>query len=570
MQLRFRSTSARASSGAATAGRGCLTLFFAFFLLIGAAATVALAVQAFHEAEVWGWPEHPCTIVAATVEETGQASSPYRPSVRFVYEIDGVRYESDRLTLASVDTASYDRAREPSDRYLVGSEATCRVDPENPAEAVLEARFPWIGLVSLLPLLFVAVGAGGMYLVWRRSGRSTVETVSISQRAAGRSTGHRIGLVIGIVFTIVGGGLSIFLVIVPLTRVAMALDWVETPAVVISSTVRSWSSDDGTSYRTDIVYEYHAGGRSWRSNRLRFFPGSSGDLADHREMVDRYPEGASTTCWVDPDDPSRSVLDRRPGLVFLIGLLPLVFLLAGVAVTLHSLRSGRERRPIETAGTASPQQAQGGDAIGSGELRPDAGPWAKVAGITIFAAIWNGIVGIFVWQVVEGFRRGDPEWFLTVFMIPFVLVGLALIGGIVYTTLAAFNPRPTLTVSPLAPRLGDELHVEWSFSGRVARIRRLEITLEGHEKASYRRGTDTHTDRQVFASMPLFVGDNPWVIGRGNAAATIPEDTMHSWSSANNAIVWSIVVHGDIPRWPDVMETFEIEVRPLSRERLLP
>ena len=50
----------------------------------------------------------------------------------------------------------------------------------------------------------------------------------------------------------------------------------------------------------------------------------------------------------------------------------------------------------------------------------------------------------------------------------------------------------------------------------------------------------------------------------------IPEDTMHSFASPNNEVVWSLVVSGDIPRWPDVDETFDIEVRPLAAERLLP
>ena len=45
---------------------------------------------------------------------------------------------------------------------------------------------------------------------------------------------------------------------------------------------------------------------------------------------------------------------------------------------------------------------------------------------------------------------------------------------------------------------------------------------------------------------------------------------MHSFSSDNNAVVWSLVVHGEIDRWPDVSESYEVEVRPLPKARLLP
>jgi hypothetical protein len=155
-------------------------------------------------------------------------------------------------------------------------------------------------------------------------------------------------------------------------------------------------------------------------------------------------------------------------------------------------------------------------------------------------------------------------------MIPFVAVGLALVAGIFYFTLALANPRPRISMSPPRPRLGDRLDIEWSFAGRASRISALRIVLEGLEKATYRRGTDTHTDREVFASMTLVETSVEWEIARGRASVEIPEDTMHSFDGGNNAIVWAIHVHGEIGRWPDVAETFEIEVRPLSRERLLP
>jgi hypothetical protein len=37
---------------------------------------------------------------------------------------------------------------------------------------------------------------------------------------------------------------------------------------------------------------------------------------------------------------------------------------------------------------------------------------------------------------------------------------------------------------------------------------------------------------------------------------------MHSFKSANNKIVWTLQLSGEIPRWPDVSEEFEIDVLP--------
>lgn len=549
-------------------GRIFGTLFFLVFFLMGAGFAVAILVAAYQEAAVWVWPEVECTILSAGVEETGDDRDPYRPTVAYSYTVDGRTFEGHTLTRADATTSSYDTARGPSDRYPVGAQTACRVNPDDPSESVLERRPPWIVFVVLLPLIFVAVGAGGIIFIWRKSPAigGVGRLRSISERArGGRNLGRRVELGVGLIFVAVGGVVSVFLLVLPAVRLVSALDWVETPATITASTLRSWSSDDGTSYAADILYEYDAGGRSWLSNRRSFFPmGSSGYEGAHA-TVERYPAGSSTTCHVDPDDPSRSVLENGFRPAYLIGLFPLIFLFVGLGVTAHALRARPPGTPATTARTQQPEH-EGVERV----LEPAAGPLAKIAGMLIVALFWNGIVSVFVWQAVQGFLHGSPEWFLTVFLIPFVLIGLALIGGIFYTVLAAFNPRPRLTISPAAPRLGTAMRVDWTFAGAVSRIERLRIVLEGSEKATYRRGTDTHTDREVFASFELIETSAEWEISRGTTEIAIPEDTMHSFASANNAVEWSLSVHGDIPHWPDVMESYDIEVRPLSRERMLP
>jgi len=549
-------------------GKGCLTVFFLVFLLMGGAFTIVIIGETLRETAVWFWPEVPCTILASGVEETGNDSDPYQPSVHFEYRIDGRDYEGRRVSRGDTSTSSYDKARRPADRHSPGSRATCRVNPDIPGDVVLERRLPWIGLVVFLPLIFVTVGAGGIYAVWKGDPKlgTSFRRESISQRAhQGKNLGRRIGLGVGLLFAAVGGSLSVFLLIVPATRLLSAAGWEERPATIKSSTLRSWSTDDGTSYGADVLYEYAAEGRQWISNRRSFFPMSSSDYEGAKTIVNRYPEGGTTSCFVDPNDPTRSVLDRSFQVVYLIGLFPLIFLLAGVGLTAHSLRVRSAAAPDSPESTDN-TEAYAAELV----LEPESGPIAKVVGMLLIATLWNGIVSIFVWQAVKGMQSGNPDWFLMVFLIPFVLVGLALIVGIFYTFLGAFNPRPKLTISPAAPRLGTRLRIEWSFHGQVSRISHLRIMLEGFEKATYRRGTDTHTDRQVFASLELVDTSSDWEISRGSTEVEIPEDTMHRFTSANNAVIWSLYVHGEIARWPDVMETFEIDVRPLTRERLLP
>jgi hypothetical protein len=37
---------------------------------------------------------------------------------------------------------------------------------------------------------------------------------------------------------------------------------------------------------------------------------------------------------------------------------------------------------------------------------------------------------------------------------------------------------------------------------------------------------------------------------------------MHSFSANNNKIIWTLTVKGEISRWPDVDESFDVTVSP--------
>ena len=50
-------------------------------------------------------------------------------------------------------------------------------------------------------------------------------------------------------------------------------------------------------------------------------------------------------------------------------------------------------------------------------------PFKALLGAIAIAAFWNGIVSVFVFQLFAEFH-----WFLALFLIPFVLIGLFIIG----------------------------------------------------------------------------------------------------------------------------------------------
>lgn len=87
------------------------------------------------------WPETLGRIVFITVDERENAdgSRLYYPSIMFEYEVNGKRYQSNRLNIReAVGYASAEEARATTSAYSIGKRVEIYYDPKNPRTAVLE------------------------------------------------------------------------------------------------------------------------------------------------------------------------------------------------------------------------------------------------------------------------------------------------------------------------------------------------------------------------------------------------------------------------------------------------
>lgn len=403
-----------------------------------------------------------------------------------------------------------------------------------------------------------------------------MKAISRSKSAAA-SSGCVIRMV-GLLFLLVGGGLFYGLSGRPLLNWFEAQSWEAVPCVILSSSVGTHSSSDGgDTYSVDIVYAYDWEGQRHESDRYNFFGGSSSGYDRKQAVVDMYPAGETRECYIDPGNPSVAVLNRDFSLTYLIGCFGLIFVFFGVlmffartsttrAATLNApsvFRTQNTRLASRyTISSASGALPVGAPEEGTVALKGGNNSIIGFVALLIFAMIWNGIISVAVWDSV-GLGEGSFELFSFLFMIPFVLIGLALIGGTFYFFLTLFNPRPDLRMTPGYLPLGGAVVVSWSFRGNSSRIQKLTITVQGQEAATYRRGTSTSTDKSVFEKIVAVETLEPASIAAGEATFTMPEFTAPSFDGPNNRIQWQVKVHGEIHRWPDVNEEFDLIVHPL-------
>jgi len=560
-------------------GKGCTSIFFAIFALVGIGFTAVVCLEIYRMAVTHTWDKTECVVLESSVLEKADEESPHWFAVRYAYHHKGTRHESDVYEDSYTGSDDYADAQRLADKYRVGSKATCYVNPSDPEEALLKRKGLWFVFIIFFPLTFVAIGVGGLYFTWRRKrkrpdGSEVPESISTKAKETARGKKVRPWVIAGFfgIFLAVGLGVFYGMFLRPMMKIEQAKDWPEIPCTVISSRVQSHEGDDSTTYSVDIFYAYTFNGREYKSNRYSFMLGSSSGYERKKAVVNAHPPGKKAVCYVNPDDPAEAVIERGYTDDVWFCLIPLVFVAVGAGGIFFTVRNHLRkkaktaRRDVDAyahtyAGTVD-REVPAGPVI----LKPKHSPLVKLVGVTFAAAFWNGIVSIFVWQVIKGWRTGHGEWGPTLFLIPFVLIGLGLIGGIVYFLLALFNPRPKLTLSSGAVPLGGTAELRWEFTGQVRRIGKFEIVLEGREEATYRRGTNTVTDKEVFATLPIVQIDDWRDMAAGEATLAIPPDTMHSFEASNNKIIWTLKVHGDIRMWPDVKAAFPLTVLPIATE----
>ncbi|HEX5736358.1 MAG TPA: DUF3592 domain-containing protein [Blastocatellia bacterium] len=221
---------------------------------------------------------------------------------------------------------------------------------------------------------------------------------------------------------------------------------------------------------------------------------------------------------------------------------------------------GDVKRLVEAAWSSRAAASKAAGPFDRRVLEPAFSPGCKVKTMAVITVVWNAVVLAFGgWRVKGSWNDNFFGLMPNLLFSPFELIGIFLLLVTGYYFLALFNPRPRLILSTMQVRLGEPFNVEWEFNGSTRAVKRFFLYMEGCEMATYRRGTNSSTDKSLFAKISIADRNGA---ARGNAQVTVPANTMHSFTSENNKIVWSIHLRGDIRVWPDVSESFVIEVLP--------
>ncbi len=282
--------------------------------------------------QAWRWPAVHCVIESCSI---ANHSNNYQLQVTYRYEFAGQTFRSDHLAMHSRSSSDYAPLQKLADTYPEGATALCFVNPNKPAEAILQQDSLWILPFAIIPLIFVVIGGGGLYVMWFGA------PGSFAPRQPPLTGKKPNAAWLFAIFVLVGGITFYAMSVRVLIDIASARHWITTPCVIKSSRVQSHSNSKGTTYSIDILFAYDENGRQYRSNHYDFMTGSTSGHDAKEAIVRALPPGMQTVCYVNPNDPTDAVLKRGFTSEMLFGLIPLGFLIIGLSGMVWQIRKQR-------------------------------------------------------------------------------------------------------------------------------------------------------------------------------------------------------------------------------------
>ena len=421
--------------------------------------TVVMRVD-FERCKSASWPEIPCRVVDSSVER--KAIDDYRFAASFKYEANGRTNSSSSVNTPESMEYKFERIEKRLPllrKYAKGATATCRVNPDCPAQAVLLVDSGDLKdlLIPLLVLgFFAVVGLAVAGLSFGGVRKKLSEKLN---------PGVLIGSGLGLIFCVFGWSG----VVANVGDVFSFQTYEETTGRVLAKGVVSHQSHGKrgtrTVYAPRIAFAYTVDGTAYESDRYRSSDFLSSDSSESRRIVRNYQVGETIKVWYDTSAPSRAQI-VKPG-SDVIEFVPLAlfgfFALCGMFLLAFLLRS------VVKAWIASRRKGEVSSPLYGVRLRRKQG--ADFWFLVVFATIWN----LFSWLLVCVFIISPwPHVSLgAITVLIFPIVGLFFVAKVIRRGVSHFlgtHVALTMTTSGLSE--GTPVRLDYAFDG-TAKVTRL-------------------------------------------------------------------------------------------------
>ena len=347
-----------------------------------------------------------------------------------------------------------------------------------------------------------------------------------------------------------------------------AASWVPVSAEIVSVELEEHADDDGGStYETTATYRYDYDGTSYTGTRVAIDTGADNIGGFQHQLYDELRaalDGRTTvTAYVDPDEPSRAVLNRqlRPGLFALKGLFALAFGGVGFGLLFGARYAAKKSAAQAVLRQRFPDEPWRWRAEwANGRIEGSTRTAAYVA--IGFAVLWN-LVSLPAALIVPGELAAGNTTASVALVFP--LLGLTLAAWAIRSWLQLKRFKiPTLNLQRLPVALGGRLKGTIRVDAAVPVTSEFGLELECVGVRTRGSGKNRRREETVLWQKQWRVPRHQCQIAPSATAipvdVTVPADQpATTLESESDKILWRLEVTGECPG-PDFWSQFELPV----------
>lgn len=350
------------------------------------------------------------------------------------------------------------------------------------------------------------------------------------------------------------------------------LDWRETRSwVAVSAEIESVEleehhGDDSTTYETTATYRYDYAGQTYSGNRVAIDSGADniGDFQRrlYRELESAHESRREVTAYVDPEEPSRAVLNRelRAGLLAVKAIFGLVFSFVGFGLLIGGRYAGKKMAAEQALRAQFPDEPwRWRPEWANGRIAASARAGAYVA--IAFAVLWNLISLPLSFQIPAEIAKGNTLAAVGL-LFPLVGIGLAAWAIRAWLQLKRFKVA-TLTLPRLPVALGGRLKGTIRVEAEVPVTADFRLELECVEERTRGSGKNRRREEKLLWQREWRVPRHRCQIGATLTTipvdVAVPADQPATTMDDGDKVFWRLEAAGEC-LGPDFWSRFELPV----------